>query len=506
MDNYYPFYIPGVGTPFPEIGEISGSTAGRGFGWGGDYRILFGLMQVFNAVHRSFANSGKNISRNTPYFKDGYIKAICNGGVPTPNDMAELKKLTPEIDLSSYSSRLRMIRGQLAALIGLIKHPKTLPKPIEIMIDVFGFSRGAAEARAFTNKLFDLCSGNELFGVPMQLRFLGLFDTVASVNFTVSAGSDGHHEWAQVEDLKIDRRVKNWRHFVGLLEGRASFPLDSARDGNGYPPNGAEIAYPGVHSDIGGGYAIGEQGRAMYYNDDRWQPNDAFKLSQIPLNDMFIAAKAAMVPWVAFDSEQGLRNSLPEAFGIHPSLRTEMASYFANCGIAPTLPIEEMTRQHQLQYLAWRYQVRDRFENLPGTKRATSNTEWRSGREDLIKGNYTFKRQIMRLEDNSLMKWIMSPETGSAGAAMEALFRSPNAKKILDDAKERSTSVPAVVAHFFDQYVHDSYAGFKPLPGDLTEPQGYFHRRVVFAGEHTILDAKAAPQNPADDGNQSAFG
>lgn len=494
--NYYPIYIPGVGTPFPEIGETSESSTGNGFGWGGDNRILFGLMHVFNAVHRSFGNSNKNLAKGTFLFTPNHVMPICGKSFISVKELRAVQDMTSPVNLSSYDSRFRIIRSQLGPLTDLIKHPKTFPKPVEIMIDVFGFSRGAAEARAFANKLFELCSGNKLFGVPMQLRFLGLFDTVASVDFPMSINLSGHYEWAHVDDLKIDKRVKNWRHFVGLLEARASFPLDSARDGNSYPPNGAEIVYPGVHSDIGGGYAMGEQGRAMEYKAGQWYPNDKFKFSQVPLNDMFIAAKNAMVPWMSFDSKQAENVGLAESFAIDPSVRAALDNYFSYCGVAQKLPIEEMTELHQLQYLTWRYQVREGFVKLPGTVRAPHNSARGSGKEDLIEGNEILKLQILRLEDNSIMKWWNSSKTGSWGALAETIFRSPNAKKILKEVKKRRAPVHSVIINFFDQYVHDSYAGFKPIPGGGREPQGYFHRRVVFAGNETILTAQLEQKKP----------
>lgn len=72
-----------------------------------------------------------------------------------------------------------------------------------IYISVFGFSRGATEARVFVNWLQSLCrldaklSGKtgamSLGGFPVQFDFLGLFDTVASVGSANSFGFfDGH--------------------------------------------------------------------------------------------------------------------------------------------------------------------------------------------------------------------------------------------------------------------------------------------------------------------------
>ncbi|MGO4812232.1 hypothetical protein AB4156_21985, partial [Cupriavidus sp. 2MCAB6] len=52
-EYFYRVYLPGVGTPFPQIGEMGESTYGRAFAAGGQARILWGLMQIYNAVHRA---------------------------------------------------------------------------------------------------------------------------------------------------------------------------------------------------------------------------------------------------------------------------------------------------------------------------------------------------------------------------------------------------------------------------------------------------------------------
>ncbi|OSY98703.1 hypothetical protein BVZ23_29540, partial [Klebsiella variicola] len=73
-------------------------------------------------------------------------------------------------------------------------------------------------------------------------------------------------------------------------EQRLCFPLDSVRRANGkYPPCAREVVYPGMHSDIGGGYPPGDQGKA---NGE----NDSLLLSQIVLNDMYASAFSAGAP------------------------------------------------------------------------------------------------------------------------------------------------------------------------------------------------------------------
>ncbi|MDN8660472.1 hypothetical protein Q0N58_15100, partial [Staphylococcus aureus] len=81
------------------------------------------------------------------------------------------------------------------------------PKLPSIHVSVFGFSRGAAQARTFCNWLKDACdpdSGDQLSlcGIPVQLDFLGIFDTVASVGLASSSLiADGHGNYASQKNL-----------------------------------------------------------------------------------------------------------------------------------------------------------------------------------------------------------------------------------------------------------------------------------------------------------------
>nr|WP_237543803.1 DUF2235 domain-containing protein [Pseudomonas syringae] len=50
---------------------------------------------------------------------------------------------------------------------------------------------------------------------------------------------------------------------VAGFEQRSCFPLDSIRNEDGqYPADTYEVVYPGVHSDVGGGYPENDQGKA----------------------------------------------------------------------------------------------------------------------------------------------------------------------------------------------------------------------------------------------------
>ncbi|HDS7831461.1 TPA: DUF2235 domain-containing protein, partial [Klebsiella variicola] len=102
------------------------------------------------------------------------------------------------------------------------------------------------------------------------------------------------------------------------------FPLDSVRRANGkYPPCAREVVYPGMHSDIGGGYPPGDQGKANG-SDDR------LLLSQIVLNDLYSASFQAGAPLkvpvdtlpvdLKKDAWRAMHPELIEQYGINEKL------------------------------------------------------------------------------------------------------------------------------------------------------------------------------------------
>jgi uncharacterized protein (DUF2235 family) len=133
-----------------------------------------------------------------------------------------------------------------------------------ISLAVFGFSRGATEARASVRKLLERCVRTDgglyrvarsLRRIPLRITFLGLFDTAASVS-----GPSLHLDWAA--ELAVPPEVERCVHYVAAHEVRQAFPLDSVRVDRAWPANCEELVYPGVHSDVGGGYAPNVQGRS----------------------------------------------------------------------------------------------------------------------------------------------------------------------------------------------------------------------------------------------------
>ena len=318
-----PIYIPGVGTPFPQVGD-KGGTLGDAFGKGGEKRIEYAMAQ----------------------FDDRLIKAEALAHNPTN-------------------------------------------KIIGIHVAIFGFSRGATEARAFAVQLHQRLQGGgsrwtlKGKGHPLRIYFMGLFDTVASVGISntirnpekrrlikgagrgmpivgpllgpllVDAVFDnsevlkGHNDWAS--ELRVPPSVERCLHFTAAHEVRESFPLDTVRvaastrgaASSVYPAACTEITYPGMHSDVGGGYAPGEQGRSAKL--------DA-QLSQVPLLHMYRAALDAGVPLLLLPK---LKPEVRDTFQLDEAF-SKLFDYYMGCTNASGGCVEQQNARHLYLYFRWR--------------------------------------------------------------------------------------------------------------------------------------------------------
>ena len=124
-----------------------------------------------------------------------------------------------------------------------------------VLFDLFGFSRGAAAARHFANRIqsedpaifraIASAAGN----LPLiRCRFIGLFDTVAAIA-TLANGMDPHSADSGEVNLALHPGVaEHVFQIAAQHECRYNFALNSVA------PAWPELSLPGVHSDIGGGY------------------------------------------------------------------------------------------------------------------------------------------------------------------------------------------------------------------------------------------------------------
>ncbi len=506
--GYFRHYIQGVGTPFPEIGEKAESTFGSAFAAGGEARIIWGLLQVLNSMH-SFVNNGALM------FEVDEMALLASSRPDSIRDFATKDNELFDQIRQKTGTRLRFgLNGNwqntrhtflmhcYGKLSMQLNDKRTVPGITGVYLDVFGFSRGAAQARVFCNWLHQsLLLDGKLCGVPAYVRFLGLFDTVSSVGWNQT----GHVSWASAADLRIHPDIKNCLHYVALHEFRNNFPLDSVCVNGDLPDNCCEQIAPGAHSDVGGGYEPGEQGKGVclvtpdpYYPDDkRAQKDNSYKLSQLTLNRMLEAAKKARenhpadngAPWLDLNTKNPRKlqdltdRQLISQFACHPSVLNMVDGYFKKCDIAPCA-VELALQKHVKLYLGWRYlvnQSKEGFNDLDSLRWAQrTDTKVRVGY--YLDGQKIFAAQI---------------KTRGVGGGYHS-----KAQEIYEEIK--STEPSWFMNKFFDGYVHDSYAGFisqfkDGLVGQLTgaaahiiaEPRRYLSYRYMYSGDETRLNTMA---------------
>ncbi|MFK3841022.1 T6SS phospholipase effector Tle1-like catalytic domain-containing protein [Serratia sp. NPDC087055] len=295
-DKYYKYYIPGVGTPFPEVNDLDFSMMGLAAATHGEERINWGLLRLIDALKRTMTRNSLSDDESWKAV-DKMATSMASFGLTGSANRFEtfqhlLKDMLPELQKA------------------LMPTEPGKPKLLGIKLYVYGFSRGAAAARAFVRWLSELlpkpaegqdkpeqCLAVGGLKIPLSVEFLGLLDTVASVGVAhIAPVAEGHMGWADgTQELPAEKTygglIKKCVHLVSSHEQRLCFPLDSIRRPDGkYPANSEEVVYPGMHSDLGGGYPPGDQGKAN-------GSDDGLLLSQIALNDLFSAAFSSGAPF-----------------------------------------------------------------------------------------------------------------------------------------------------------------------------------------------------------------
>lgn len=344
--GFYRFYIQGVGTPFPYLGEETESQEGKAFAKGGLPRIIWGIFQVFNAIHVTVHGRSFLQDKEVGKLAQAYSTEV-GRSIPGSDDN---KPLTHEAWFEPHIAKLK------AAL-----DAKPKPHIPSVTIQVFGFSRGAAESVAFCHRLNRLLDGGKLAGIPTRVQFLGLFDVVASVGGSSSVSRtmplpdaifDGHWDWANDVDKDLPGCVDKCLHLIAAHELRMNFPLTQIGGAQ-------EIMLPGVHSDIGGGYAPGEQGRS--------RGKQSMLLSQIPLAFMYKAALAAGVPLVPFDK---LEPTTQDDMLIDENLAKAWEAYTAALG-----KNGHMLKKHMALYYRWRAARLSTLENTASYQSASPQSK-----------------------------------------------------------------------------------------------------------------------------------
>ncbi|NHQ84218.1 DUF2235 domain-containing protein [Chromobacterium vaccinii] len=431
--HYFSHYMQGVGTIFKLIGEEEPNDLGLSMAAGGQARLSYAYYQLCNAISYSF--NKVRIFQASEFKKELKVSKDRNPNPRFP-------------DLSSLDA----VQKKLALHIG---NNKNTPKIAIVNIAVFGFSRGAALARVFCRWLELSCKRQGdtwLFAgcVPIRLYFLGIFDTVASVGMAHSTPGigrapgrsangvvDGQNSWATSDMLKVTSFTKKCRHYVASHEVRYSFPLTSIRHEDGSMPlNAVEVVYPGSHSDVGGGYGPGDQGKAVGHRRKL--------LSQVPLLNMYNEARSAGVPLQPFSTLAD--KEVQGDFEIDPLLIKRFNSYMAWASADGRI-VEDALYAHLKKYWHWRIATSPKFMQQDCIQQLSKGNTQRSSRSDK-----------QDLED---MRASEKDWQGDLSRARIVESEVNEAAELLRlQSEEGKQPVPKDVHDFFDQHLHDSHASF----------------------------------------------
>lgn len=421
----YPIYVSGVGTAFNGRKDYSDlrdtwfedAVTGGVAGAGGDRRMEFGAGNV-NARLR-----------------DVLIANAQRAG-------GDLKKYADQSRSKSFSE----VNNALG------KH--RLIKMINL--SVFGFSRGAALARAFANRIISQCKddtdGLTYKGHPIRVNFLGIFDTVAS--FGVPA-QNVRYPWDE-RDLIVSKKVERCVHYVAGHELRFAFPVDLIRKDGKLDARWEEKTYPGVHSDVGGGY----EPNAQKINNN---------YARIPMRDMMREAIGVGVRMMSYEQIAKTRGQIfEERFECYPPTEDAYRAYMAAWG-AHSGTIEDQAKRHrELLYSAYGTMHRLGIDNAGDTQR---KEDWYKniGPKGMAWEVNKYRRAA---ELGKRVRWANPANT-------YAYWVKPEEWQL----QAWDSTAPKGVLDFVRGYVHDSKVDFI---GNIGDPFSYFKARGIAESTRSV--------------------
>lgn len=498
--NYLRIYTPGVGTPFEELndtgergGLTSDGTRGAAFARWGERRLVWALCQAINAVHLYF--------KKDTLIKSGEVRQLCD---TLALDARRLKAAPVFITFERAAKTKAQLMGLLSRLHRAIephmpqaftgRPPQVDPGVLQnIYVSAFGFSRGATAARAYVNWFLALCEldgiltrqgGYTLGGFPVTFDFLGIFDTVASVGSAAMGPSilgHGHDAWADAEySLRVPASVK-CLHIVSAHEVRRCFPLDAISIKGKLATGHRELIMPGVHSDVGGGYAPRSQGRGV-------DPMGSDMLSRVALAIMYKEARLQGAP---LKLERA--GPLPkQRFNVHGDVIKALNDYIAEC------PIKEgsftaIMRDQMRMAILWRKAWAGRVGKMASVRRAAQVDI-----NDMIDADQEFVEEMAMFE-----QWMRPASPAPTIKAFGAVAYCPRADMdVCIEMEASSKSLPGLdpdrlqewpvmaefwrhgpvhpaVAGLLENFVHDARAAFKIGGVEASEAEAELKKWVV---------------------------
>ncbi len=251
-------------------------------------------------------------------------------------------------------------------------------------IDVIGFSRGAAQAREFANRIVAktvrhegqlyypyLNQRGDSACQAVKFRFMGLFDTVLSTNLSGEAYRLGipevfahvaqavalnEHRSDSIPEFGYRNPKRHKMHWGG-------FPLESIGASSGIPGHvRIEKGFVGAHADIGGGYPDAEQGLSRVALG--WMVRQAElagvkmkEVPRIPRHDVPMHDQSSVIeignPWHSVVPRPTENGDLPGIDYIFPEDREVSGAVAGDRQRSMQFDNGSLTHADTLRYITW---------------------------------------------------------------------------------------------------------------------------------------------------------
>ncbi|WP_411687317.1 T6SS phospholipase effector Tle1-like catalytic domain-containing protein [Acinetobacter indicus] len=469
----HPIYVSGVGTPFNGelskvdniIAKVQDHDLSGGFtGVGGRRRLEYGESQISKSLENT-------------------LKQKIAQAEVTLKPQVEARKNEAIVKMEAKINEHRLIK--------------------KVNLSIFGFSRGAALARVFSNEMIwkteteDLSLKYQISGqaelAPMEIQFLGIFDTVAS--FGLPATNMPNKLSFKGRDMVVDPRVKNCLHLVAGNELRFAFPVDSIHidEKLANPRTWKEIVYPGMHSDVGGGYEPNSQTISNNF-------------ARIPLKHMLESAAVSGVKVFGYSElENNDIKIFNEEFKIEEKTQQLFEAVQKAVGASTGEVKKDIINYMKLQYGAYGTLHRQRQQYL-AQGNSKENPAYLSvsqiAREEagfsLPTGPADMATEVERVKTAKNFTTFDQSNLTGIKHVFRIIYPFAKAYEFLVDIDdwelqswEKNVSQEAV--DFYSSYVHDSKYGFIYN----AEPFSYFRQRTVYESKRSWkgkrVDKKLGP-------------
>jgi hypothetical protein len=270
------------------------------------------------------------------------------------------------------------------------------------------------------------------------------------------------------KNLVVPYAVERCIHYIAAQELRFSFPVDRIRKNGKLKAGWIETVYPGVHSDVGGGYEPICQNIENNY-------------ARIPMRDMMREAVKSGVRLVDYDDiDKYDENIFKSRFEVKPEIETAYKEYMGAIG-APATAEQAMIVHMKALYSAWGTMTRRKIET-PDLIEAEGRTGIKKGighpgiaREAQLLLNQT--QGAAYYASNTMPK--LSADILQVEGMKYRMIVRPEKWRL--DAWQATASDP--VLNFIKSCVHDSKAGFILS----AEPFSYFRPRGMAESSRNVL-------------------